>query len=341
MNKNDLGRELIMIRLNDKQLLNMMILEILREYTDKNHRLEQNEIIDLLDKNYNVSCSRKTLYNNLKVLKSAGYEISINGRLGGTCLLSRQLDDSELYLLIDSVLFSKTLSHKQAKTLIGKLESMGSRYFHKNVSHVCNLPAMQHSDNEQVMENLDVVNDAISCHRKIRFLYNSYGTDFKMYPKRGKPDVVNPYRIVANNGHFYLIGNYDKYDNVCHLRIDKMTQVQKMDAPVKPMKEVSGLENGLFLPKHMAEHLYMFSGNSVPVIMRTHTYMMDDLIDWFGKDFSIVSKSDDLMEIRVIVNEMAMFYWALQYGTEVEVKSPERLREKIRSAVNAMVEKYN
>ena len=69
--------------------------------------------------------------------------------------------------------------------------------------------------------------------------------------------------------------------------------------------------------------------------------MMDDLIDWFGKDFSIVSKSDDLMEIRVIVNEMAMFYWALQYGTEVEVKSPERLREKIRSAVNEMVEKYN
>lgn len=120
-----------MIRLNDKQLLNMMILEILREYTDKNHRLEQNEIIDLLDKNYNVSCSRKTLYNNLQVLKSAGYEISTNGRLGGTCLLSRQLDDSELYLLIDSVLFSKTLSHKQAKTLIGKLDLWAADIFIK------------------------------------------------------------------------------------------------------------------------------------------------------------------------------------------------------------------
>ncbi|MGN0241146.1 MAG: hypothetical protein ACI4CS_05620 [Candidatus Weimeria sp.] len=38
-----------MIRSNDKQLLNMMILEILREYTDKDHRLQQNEILDLLE----------------------------------------------------------------------------------------------------------------------------------------------------------------------------------------------------------------------------------------------------------------------------------------------------
>lgn len=220
----------------------MMILEILREYTDKDHRLEQNEIIDLLDKNYNVSCSRKTLYNNLQALKNAGYEISTNGRRGGTCLLNRELDDSDLTLLIDSVLFSKTLSNRQAKTLIGKLEAMGSRYFHKNVSHICNLPYLKHSDNEQVMENLDVINEAISRHRKISFVYNSYGTDFKLHPRREEPDIVNPYQIVANNGYFYLIGNYDKYDNVCHLRLDKMTQVQKLNSPVKPMKDVKGLE---------------------------------------------------------------------------------------------------
>jgi predicted DNA-binding transcriptional regulator YafY len=36
---------------------------------------------------------------------------------------------------------------------------------------------------------------------------------------------VNPYQIVANNSHFYLIGNYDKYDDVSHYRLDKMTCV--------------------------------------------------------------------------------------------------------------------
>lgn len=330
-----------MIKSSDKQLLNMMILEILQRYTDREHRLQQNEIIDLLDKNYNVACSRKTLYNNLQALREAGYDISTNGRLGGTCLLTRDLDDAELYLLIESVLFSRTMSQKQAKTLICKLEGMASQHFHKNVAHVCSLPDLQHTDNEQVMENVDVISTAITRRKKIRFLYMTYGIDFRPHPKREKPDVVNPYQVVANNGHFYLIGNYDKYDNVCHLRIDRMTQVEEVGKPVKPMKKVSGLENGLSLPKHMAEHLYMFSGPSVHVVMEAPVTMMDELIDWFGKDFRIINKADDRMEIRVTVNEEAMFYWALQYGPFVEVKSPEKLRDEIRDAVNEMAAKYS
>lgn len=330
-----------MIRSNDKQLLNMMILEILEQYTDKDHRLEQNEIIDLLDKNYGVSCSRKTLYNNLQALRQAGYDISTNGRRGGTCLLNRNLDDSELYLLIDSVLFSKMIPQKRAKTLIGKLEAMGSRHFHKTVAHVCNLPDLQHTDNEQVMENIDVISAAITRKRKICFLYNIYGTDFKLHHKRETPDVVNPYQIVANNGHFYLIGNYEKHEDVCHLRIDKMTEVQELADSVKPMKDVNGLENGLLLPKHMVEHLYMFSGQTDHVILQAPVLMMDELIDWFGRDFMIVKQSGNRMEIRVAVNETAMFYWALQYGPYVEVKSPQRLRDKIKEAVSDMAQKYD
>lgn len=38
--------------------------------------------------------------------------------------------------------------------------------------------------------------------------------------------------------------------------------------PVKPMKKVKGLENGLNLPKHMAEHIYMFTGESAAVTFR-------------------------------------------------------------------------
>jgi len=36
-------------------MLNMLILEILREYTDENHSLTQQEIIKLLKQNYDMS----------------------------------------------------------------------------------------------------------------------------------------------------------------------------------------------------------------------------------------------------------------------------------------------
>ena len=40
------------------------------------------------------------------------------------------------------------------------------------------------------------------------------------------------------------------------------------DESVKPMKKVNGLKNGLDLPKHMAEHIYMYCSESVKVKFR-------------------------------------------------------------------------
>ena len=90
------------------------------------------------------------------------------------------------------------------------------------MAHVSNLPALSHTDNKQIMIVLDVLNDAIENNRKVSFIYNSYGTDFKLHPKRNEPYIVNPYQLVASNGWYYLIGNYDKYDNLSHYRIDKI-----------------------------------------------------------------------------------------------------------------------
>ena len=50
---------------------------------------------------------------------------------------------------------------------------------------------------------------------------------------------------------------------------------------------------GYSLPKHMEEHIYMFSGPSVQVKMRVRENMMGALIDWFGKKFRIVQETED------------------------------------------------
>lgn len=53
--------------------------------------------------------------------------------------------------------------------------------------------------------------------------------------------TVNPYRVVASNVRFYLIGNIEKYNNVAHFRIDRIWEIREKDEPVKPMAEVEGL----------------------------------------------------------------------------------------------------
>ena len=321
----------------NKKMLNMLILEILRKYTDEDHSLTQQEIIKLLDRNYGMECDRRSVKNNILSLKEMGYDISMEK---GYCLLSREFDDSELRILIDSVLFSKSISTRQAKELIGKIRNLASNYFNAKVSHVCNLPELNRTVNKQALYSLDAINDAITERRKIGFIYNVMGTDFKLHPKRKEPYKVNPYQVVANNGRFYLIGNYDKYDNVAHFRIDKMTDVRILEEKAKPMSRVSGLEKGLNLPRHMAEHFYMFSGETISADIRTTPDMMFELTDWFGTDFRLIEKGRELIIARVKCNYSALRFWALQYGPYAEVLRPEKLREQLREDVMNMAEKY-
>lgn len=321
----------------NKKMLNMLILDILREYTDENHSLTQQEIIRLLKQNYGMECDRRSVKNNILSLKDMDYDISMDH---GYKLLSREFDDAELRILIDSVLFSKSISTKQAKGLIERIRSLSSRFFNAKVTHVSNLPELNRTFNKQAMYSLDKINDAISKKKQISFIYNIVGTDFQLHPKREEEYIVNPYQIVANNGRFYLICNTDKHKNVSHYRIDRMTDVRILDKKIKTMKDVPELAHGLNLPKHMAEHIYMFPGESVDVTLKVEKFLMDQLVDWFGTDFHIIEETDDMLTIRVRMNSQAMEFWALQYGLYVEVLKPESLREQIKEDVIKMSKKY-
>ena len=72
------------------------------------------------------------------------------------------------------------------------------------------------------------------------------------------------------------------------------------------------------MSKHTAEHIYMFSGASVPVRALKEESMMNEVIDRLGKDLSI-GKTDvpRQMEVRFNCKEDSMIYRALQYGSYV------------------------
>ena len=149
--------------------------------------------------------------------------------------------------------------------------------------------------------------------------------------------IVSPYQMAATNGRYYLIANYEKYTNVSHYRVDKISEIKILDEPVKKQCELSESIN---LPKHMAEHIYMFSGESERVTMRIDKHLVADVIDWFGRDVLFYGETEDSVMVSVMVNLRAMRYWAMQYVNHVEVLRPERLREEIKKNLLAAVEKY-
>ena len=59
---------------NKKQII-INILDILKRYTDENHRLSQKEIADILKNEYNMKIDRKSVKRNLSNLLEFGYPI--------------------------------------------------------------------------------------------------------------------------------------------------------------------------------------------------------------------------------------------------------------------------
>ena len=205
--------------------------------------------------------------------------------------------------MIDSLLFSKHIPYSQCKVLIEKLEGLSNCYFKSRVKHIQTMPNNE-LQNKQLFCTIEVLDKAITKGRQVAFYYNEYHTDMKMYPRENEKGekrryIINPYQIVAINGRYYLICNYDKYDNVANYRLDRITDIEMLSTPVKAMNKVKGLENGLNLPKHMAEHVYMFTGESATVTFRAKKYLVSEIIDWFGKEvrFSDVSTGIRISEL--------------------------------------------
>ena len=258
--------------------------------------------------------------------------------------LNRTFTDNELRLLIDGLLFSKHVPYSQCKELVEKLEGLSNINFRSRVKHIRTLPESA-PNNRQLFYTIDVLDEAISRGRQVGFHYTRMGLDKKTHPRLDNSGnvreyIVNPYQLVTANGRYYLICNYDKYDNVSHYRVDRISDIRLLDAPIKPPERVKGLENGLRLPEHMAEHLYMFTGESVRVKFRAVRFLLDDLFDWFGMDMVYSDVTEATVTVSVKVNEQAMELWALQYSPYVEVLEPVSLRERIGKALQIAASKY-
>ena len=61
-----------------KKMLIINILDILRRYSDKNHRLSQKEILDKLKSEYQMTVDRKSIRRNIVNLIESGNDIEFS-----------------------------------------------------------------------------------------------------------------------------------------------------------------------------------------------------------------------------------------------------------------------
>ena len=318
--------------MQSKKAIVIRILQVLEKYSDEEHRLSQQDIIDRLKTEYGVDCERKAVARNLEALKNSG--IDINTSKGGIYLLSRRFEKSELRLLIDSVLASRYIDNKHSGDLIAKLAKEGGAYFSED-THLAYNRQWDKTPNKSVFYTIEILDEAIAKKKRVRFVYNGYDLKKKLLPLHKGEWKVSPYFLLLHNQRYYLICNDDGADKISYYRVDRITNIAVCEESARPLESVEGSED--VRPDLLDTTFpYFLDGKPVSVVMKCKKTVFSDLVDWFGSRFTVTKNEGDYIEVSLSAPENAMKYWALQYGDNVEVLSPRSLRDNLAATVKKM-----
>lgn len=321
----------------------LYILKILMTETDEDHIITMEDIIKRLG-DMGIRAERKSVYRDLKLLFDFGYDISLfEENHKGYYLRSREFETVELKLLTDAVASARFILSKKTDLLLKKIKCLTSRHQAKLLDRSVYYDPLIKSSNEEVFFNIEVILTAINKNIKVSFLYNDYNLDMKLKPRRGgERYVISPYAIVWVNDFYYLIGNFDGYDDLSHYRVDRISNITDVKEHRKPIEKVNECENGLGIGEYVKKAIYMFPGEEERVELLCKSFIMNIIIDRFGKDALIIKDNEEY--IRVLISVFigdGFFHWLLQFGEHCEVLSPRRIREEMKRRVTILARNYN
>lgn len=319
----------------EKALAPLFVLNVLREYSDELHPLRQQDIIDKIEAQYDVQLERKAIARHLTNLETVGYYIE-RTKNGVYLVNDDGFKDSELRLLIDSVLFSRHISGTAAEDLIKKLKKLGSVSLKNKLVSVYSAKKLTRVNNDCLYENIDIIGKAIGQDRRITFYYCEYGVDKKLHKRTEEKRVIDPYQLITANNHYYLLGKDVGINAVLGFRLEKITEIEYLNVPRDKVKGRIDFD----LNKYINENPYMYGGDICPVEMVIQKDSIGEIIDAFGFDFSLLSDNGDTVKIRFYASLSDAFDWIKRFGNIAEIISPQDLRDEVRQYCYVTYGKY-
>jgi len=304
------------------------LLIILTEYSDEEHILPMREIIEKMTTRYGISIDRRTVYGAIGLLRELGYDISDyeeNGR--GYFLATRTFELSEARLLMDSVLRSVFIPAKYTSDLIEKIGSLLSVHQRKRYKHLLSAKPSVKGINKDIFLNIDILEEVIEQKNKVAFTYLSYDFNKRLKPRRERKYLVNPYAMVCANEQYYLVCNYDAYEQISHYRIDRMKNIEGIKEEVKPPPKDFDAQT------YTDQAIYMFGGKVEAISLKCGNVILDNVLDKFGTGIKVRQIDDTTFLANFRAVPYGVKFWALQFLSFCEVVEPNWLRNEIIEAI--------
>lgn len=280
---------------NRKRLL--LILEFLKKNSDADNRVSREDISSYLENEGLNPPNRKTIYEDIKLLNSMGYDIEYDDK--GYYLLEAPFSLSEIKIIQDSLNSLKNFDIDLLHNLNDKLYS----FISYNEEMILDKLSYQskHKD-KKLLQRLDLILEAINS--KVAIIIKR---------KNNNKEKIYPIFLHRSNDYYYFYYHYENNDSIYHYRFDNI-----LDLSLTDEVDSISISKNLILENIEASSNSFYKGKSESVTLLVKDekeYIHERLID----DFPNAIKTKDGYSIKVNINNI-FFSKLVSYGKSIVIK---------------------
>ena len=357
----------------NQKLKPYLVLQYLLRQSDENHVVSAENIVGYLEETCGIYAERRSIYRDIEEINKAMLiveeEIDVHEaeeRIAedeseklvvydkskkGFYVRQRHYQPQDIRLLAECVYSAKFLSAGQAERLANVVCEFVSEAQAKEIRHDAFLTDRVKTDNKGVLNSISTINDAMSKEldglrhepEKISFQYLKYSikdVGQQVERRKGMKYTVSPYKLLINDGNYYLLAFDDYAQDMRTYRVDRMKGVCRAGEPREGAEAFAAID----LKSYTKRVFSMFGGKQERVTIRFINPLLDAVVDRFGNDKSSVqyAKVDDThfsVTTQVEISDQ-FFGWVLGFGKKAKLIGSDKAVEQFRAYLDKIREMY-
>lgn len=340
-----------MAKSENQKLKTLYVAQFFLENSDENHPITAGDILDYLKEECDIVAERRAIYRDIAALRDV-FGMDIQGGQGGKYrLLSRQFEFDDLRLLAECVHAAKFISASKAKELVETIGEFCSDYQAEELQKEVFLCDRVKTTRKDTLFMIGLIQAAMSSKQegkphtpqKISFKYLKYTLQDRtsqVERRKGATYKVSPYKLLINEGNYYLLAFDDKAQDMRTYRIDRMKEVKALDEPREGAEAFSKIDMETYTRRVFS----MFGGDQKRVSIRCINPLLDTAIERFGTGKDVFYRPDDERHFVVTTDvevSNQFFAWICGFGKRAKIIGPPDVVEDMKKFLSAIKELYN
>ena len=325
---------------NCQKIKLLMLMELLRQETDEDHPITTSEICRRLGE-MGISCERRTVGKDMKVLKEQGFEImsELKGHENSYWISDRSFELPELKILMDAVQAARFIPKDKTDQLVAKIAALGGSHQAELLKgNIVRFNTRKHS-NQSIFYNVQAIEEALQLRRTLSFRYYDLNENLeKVYRMEGGMYYTEPVALIYDDNNYYMLSYSRKYDHLVTYRVDRMDRVTAGEESLSDEALAKIDETGTLVE----EAFRMYLGETRNVTLQFHDRLLGIIYDKFGEDVEVSRIDNTHCEAKVSVQISPPFWsWLFMFSNDLRLTEPEDLVERYASLIKEAAARYN